>query len=70
MPPLEGVVPTLTPQGIGEGDRPKWHSHRAGGKGGTDTLATLWSMLAAEEGNQQFPCQLVWDLVPGCSQAF
>ena len=31
---------------------------------------TLWSMLAAEEGNQQFPCQLVWDLVPGCGQAF
>ena len=41
MPPLEGVVPTLTPQGIGEGDRPKWHGHRAGGKGGTGTLANI-----------------------------
>ena len=39
MPPLEGVVPPLAPQGVGKGDRPKWHGHRAGGKGGVGALA-------------------------------
>ena len=41
MPPLEGVVPTLTPQGVGKGDRPKWHGHRAGEKGGAGALANI-----------------------------
>ena len=31
---------------------------------------TFWRMLAAEEGNQRFPCQLVRDLVPGCGERF
>ena len=38
MPPLEGVVPTLTTQGVGKGDRPKLHGHRAGEKGGAGCL--------------------------------
>ena len=41
MPPLEGVVPTLTPQGVGKGDRPKWHGDRAGER----VVLALWLTL-------------------------
>ena len=41
MLPQEGVIPTFIPQGVGKGNRPKWHGHRAGGKGGTGTLANI-----------------------------
>ena len=50
MPPLEGVVPTLTPQGVGKGDRPKWHGHRAGGKGGTGALANIVENAGSRRG--------------------
>ena len=50
MPPLEGVVPTLTPQGVGKGDRPKWHGHRAGEKGGIGALANIMEHTGGRRG--------------------
>ena len=41
MPSLEDVIPILTPQGVGKGDRPKLHDHSARGKGGAGALANI-----------------------------
>ena len=49
MPPLEGVVPTLTPQGVGK-ERPKWHDHRAGDKGGAGALANIVEHAGSRRG--------------------
>ena len=45
---LEGVIPTLSPQGVGKGagpngkaDKPKWQGHSVGEKGGTGALANM-----------------------------
>ena len=44
MLPLEGVVPTLTLQAVGKGDRPKRYG-RAGEKGGAGVWPTLWGYV-------------------------
>ena len=75
MPSLKGVVPTLTPQGVGNGDRPKWHGHRAGEKGGTGALANIVEHAAGRRGKPAVsltvgvgPGAWLWpSILTGCS---
>ena len=50
MPPLEGVVPTLTPQGVRK-ERPKWHDHsRPGEKCGAGALDNIVEHAGSRRG--------------------
>ena len=46
MPPRD----QHSPQGAGKGDRPKWHGHRAGGKGDAGAFANIVELAGGRRG--------------------